>query len=226
MKDKKIIKQVFGDIVSQSKVVEEVDISELERLLLIDNAYGQTILQIRPYKEIQPYEGEVMEQFLHKHGVYVMPTLELILFLAKEINGTAIEIGCGNGAIARTLMIPATDAYVQERPEVVALYQTWGQPTIKYPTDVEKLTAEQAVEKYNPDTVIGAYITHKWNGKTGSAYGVVEGRIVSSGIKYINIGNDNTHKDKPILKHPHKTYRFDWLVTRGEKSKNFIKIWN
>jgi len=102
MKDKKIIKQVFGDIVSQSKVVEEVDISELERLLLIDNAYGQTILQIRPYKEIQPYEGEVMEQFLHKHGVYVMPTLELILFLAKEINGTAIEIGCGNGAIART----------------------------------------------------------------------------------------------------------------------------
>ena len=101
-----------------------------------------------------------------------------------------------------------------------------GQAVIDYPADVIKMEAIAAIKHYNPATVIGAYITHKFNGKCGNMYGPVEGKILAAGCKYINIGNDKVHADKPIMKHPHQVYRFDWLVTRSEKKLNYIKIWN
>lgn len=221
MKEQKVIRQALDNLIGDVKVIEKQDISELESLLLKDG-----LIQILPYDQLKPFEGDLMRLFLNKHGVYVLPTEELIEWLVDEICGVTIEIGCGNGVIARKLEIPATDAMVQDRKDVQLLYALMNQPVIKYPSDIEKLNAEQAIEKYNPNTVIGCFITHRWNGKTGSEYGVIEGRILSRGIKYINVGNDDIHKDKPILKHPHKTYRFDWLITRSDKSKNFIKIWN
>lgn len=202
------------------RIIEKADITQAEDLLLENG-----ILQVRPYAQIQNLDPTVILNFILRYGIYVLPTAELVDFLKTEIRGKAIEIGCGHGALGRALSIPITDSYLQETPEIKMYYQLMGQPTVPYPRDVEKLNAEQAMKKYRPDTVIGAYITHKYNGKTGNMYGVVEGKILSAGCKYINIGNDKVHADKPILKYPHRILRFDWLVTRSEKSLNHIKIW-
>ena len=220
--DERIAKECLKDMLSQAKVVEQEDISELEDLLLVT----PEVIRVLPYDMLKPYEGVPMRLFLHKYGIYVLPTWELINFLKTEIVGMAIEIGAGNGSIARGLGIKATDSYLQDTPEVKLYYLAHGQPVVKYPRDVERLNAEEAIKKYVPDTVIGAYITHKWNGKNGNYWGVIEGRILRAGIKYIMIGNDNVHSEKPILKHAHTTYRMDWLITRSPKELNFIKIWN
>jgi hypothetical protein len=193
---------------------------ELENLLIKDG-----ILQVLSYEIIKDFDQEVLLNFELKYGIYVLPTLELIDFLRGEIVGDAIEIGAGMGAIGRSLGIPITDSYLQTVPEIKFYYEQMGNPVITYPADVEKLSAESAIRKYNPDTVIAAYVTHKYNGTTGNMYGVVEGKILAKGCKYISIGNDNVHMDKPILKYPHRVMRFDWLETRSEKSKNHVKIW-
>lgn len=180
--------------------------------------------KVVPAKELLQFGQEQIKQFCLEKGIYTYPTKELIEFLGNEMVGTTIEIGCGYGTIGRSLGIPFTDAKVQDIKEVRDFYLQNGQPIIAYPKDVEKLDAEQALKKYQPQTVIGAYITHKYNGSSGSVYGVVEGKIVNS-CKYINIGNDNVHNDKPILKKPYKEYRFEWLVTRSEYKNNHVRIW-
>lgn len=47
-----------------------------------------------------------------------------------------------------------------------------------------------------------------------SVYGVDELAMLPKIETYINIGNDVTHGDKRILKFPHETFRFPWLITR------------
>jgi len=156
--------------------------------------------------------------FMYIHGIYVLPTTELIEFLRSQIIGKAIEIGAGHGAIARSLNIPITDSRMQEQPEIKFIYQMGGQPPITYHDDIEKLDAIQAVKKYEPDTVIGAFITHKFDVKigNGNAMGVDEEKMFSKiKSRYINIGNKHTHKDKPILKLKHTEYQFDWIITRS-----------
>lgn len=170
-----------------------------------------------------------IEYFCWKHGIYVVPTTELIAFLEANSKGTTIEIGCGHGAIGRTLNIPITDSKLQEDKQVRQFYKATNQPTIQYPSDVIELDAESAIKKYKPNTVIGAFITHKYTPKseTGNMFGVVEGKILKSVDKYINIGNLDTHKAKPILKYPHTEQYFHWLITRSQdQSKNRIFIWS
>lgn len=168
--------------------------------------------------------------FLHVHGIYILPTEELINWLKENISGSAIEIGAGNGAISRALKIPITDSRLQEQEEIKKIYSAMGQPVIIYPDDVEKLDADEAVKKYNPDTVIGAFITHKYRDDRpeigGNQYGVEEESILDAVKKYINIGNLITHGMKPILKMKHEQYFFDWIITRAVDQKmNRIFVW-
>lgn len=88
---------------------------------------------------------------------------------------------------------------MQERPEIKMYYLMGGQPVIQYPSDVEKLDAEQAINKYKPDTVIGCFITHKFDYSTnsGNAFGVQEEFIIKNVRRYINVGNLETHRLKP-----------------------------
>ena len=44
-------------------------------------------------------------------------------------------------------------------------------------------------------------------------FGVYEEDILERVKMYINIGNLDTHKDKPILKLTHDEYYFNWLIT-------------
>jgi hypothetical protein len=207
----KIEKIMFNSKKLNTMVINRCDITEIEAIAL--NKQGN--LNILPFSSYEGFDENVIRSFLHIHGIYVLPTLELIEFLKKEIQGPAIEIGCGNGAIGRALRIPLTDLKLQDETEYKFYYAAHNIPTIKYPPDVLKFDAIEAIEYYKPKTVIGAFITHKFNGVSGNARGPVEGKILRLVNRYIHIGNNQVHGNKPILKHPHQELYFNWLITRG-----------
>lgn len=205
--------------------LQKCDISDLETILLKDG-----LLQIEPAETFTEFTRNEVLYFMHTHGIYVMPTTELLDWLRENITGSAIEIGAGNGAIARALNIPITDIQQQADPLMRLYYAFLGAPVIKYPPDVEKLEALKAVKKYKPDTVIGAFITHRYNDITndGNSLGPDEETMMKLIKRYINIGNLITHRNKPILRtHKHNEYYFDWLITRSiDQSKNRIFVFD
>lgn len=211
---------------NNSTYIEKCDLTDLENQVF-DN---EKKLIIKPYSFWKNRDLNERRYFMYVHGIYVLPTTELIEWLRTMIVGAAIEIGAGNGSIARTLGIPITDSRMQESPEIKFIYQMGGLPPIVYHNDIEKLDAIEAVKKYEPDTVIGAFITHKFDPKigNGNALGVDEIKMLHK-IKrrYINIGNKHTHKDKPLLKIPHTEYQFDWLITRSvDQYQNVIFVFD
>lgn len=201
--------------------IHEADITLMEKEAIRDD-----LIQIKPYTSFWlNYDHNDILYFMWKYGVYVLPTQELIDWLKHNTDwGRTIEIGAGNGAIARALKIPATDSMLQADPSLNILYKITGQPVIKYPDDIEKLDALAAVKKYKPKTVVGAFITDI---KEGNVYGVDEQKMLRKIDKYINIGNMVTHAKKPLLKIDHVEYYFSWLVTRAaDQKKNRIFVWD
>lgn len=201
---------------------QKVDITGVTNSIMKDG-----LIQIHPFEFYKQFTRTQLVNFFVEYGVYVLPTAELIAWLKANIRGKAIEIGAGNGAIARALQIPATDSYMQAEPAIIAAYATMGQKPIVYPSDVEKLNYSFAIKKYKPETVIGAFITHKYNGIDGNALGVNEGFILNYCKRYIMIGNLDTHKTKPLLKRLHNPLYFPWLITRSQDySKNRIFVFD
>lgn len=200
---------------------EPIEILELQALDSIGN------LKILPFSFWTGFSYNQIKLFMLKHGLYFIPTIEIIQVLIPIVqNSKSIEIGCGNGAIGRALNIPITDSKLQEQPEISKMYIAMGQPPIKYPSDVIKLDAKQAIEKYKPEVVIGSFITHKYNGIDGNEFGVDENYILKNVYKYVMIGNLDTHKTKPILKQPHYAIYLPQLITRSyNQSQNRIFIW-
>lgn len=163
---------------------------------------------------------------------YVIPTVELIYWLKKQINGRkAIEIGAGNGDLGYHLGIHMTDNYSQQLPEVLLWYQLHNQQPTRPGCNVEQLEAVEAVIKYRPDVVIGAYITQRATEDTkpqdsGNVYGPEEADLLWRVPCYIHMGNDRSHGDKRIRKYTHAVYRPSWLVTRSaHPEENSIFVW-
>jgi len=201
--------------------IHKCDLTEIE-----SHAFKNGLLQVLPYAFYEERSLNEVHYFMFIHGIYVLPTIELIDWLKENIIGKTIEIGAGLGAIGRSLQIPITDSHMQSRPEIALFYQKVGQPTIKYPKDVEKLCYIDAINKYKPDTIIGAFITHKYRHdlNSGNALGVVEEYLLRQVNRYIVIGNDDTHKDKPIRKLKNEEFYFEWLITRSANQKN-NRVW-
>lgn len=131
----------------------------------------------------------------YKRAIYQYPThetLELVAKLTASANH-ALEIGAGNGHLGRLLGVRMSDSGIQDTPEYVAYYKTLGQEGTKPPSCVERLEALEAVRRYNPTTVIGAWITHKWKQLmvSGHINGVEEEAILAhpSVETYIHLGN-------------------------------------
>lgn len=142
--------------------------------------------------------------FGHTHGLYAFPTSELVAELHSMIGGrVAIEIGAGNGGIARALAIPATDSHQQSNPAYAAIYELAGQPTVTYGPHVEKLEATLAVAKYAPKVIVAAWVTHLYDPRRhelgGNVVGVDEQNIMEAVDDYIFIGNTAVHATKPLL---------------------------
>lgn len=188
-------------------------------------------LKILPYDFYRSRDHEELQVFMLKNGIYVIPTQELIDWLKdfiKNFSKNPIEIGAGNGSIGRALGIRMTDSFMQENPEIKKYYRMMRQEPVHYGEDVEKLEALEAVEKYDPDLVIGAFITHKFNGVDGNALGVDEDMMMEKVPIYIMVGNLDTHGTKPLLtKGTYNAYPFEWLITRSDdQSKNRIFVFD
>lgn len=215
---------------SYSEVFDKQNIDYLYTQLYNDKEELQ-VLPFEFYSNIDPIH---IRQFCLENGIYCLPTTELIDYLKSMIKDkSTIEIGAGHGTIGRLLNIPSTDSFLQEKPEMKAIYDKIKQPTAKYGKNVEKLEAEEALRKYKPAMVIAAWVTHKYEPKKhfneGNMFGIREHKILEK-ANYIFIGNESTHRRKIILDIPHDTIYPDWLVSRVFKKdpskKEMICIWN
>lgn len=187
-------------------------------------------LNVVPSRKLNEFPVELLQLWCVKRGVYQYPTEELLEWLSQQTAGRrAIEICAGNGAIGRALGIVTTDSYMQTTPEIADYYNSLGQTPIMPPPDVLKLDANEAVERYEPDVVIGAWVTELWQpgDRMGSVWGVDELAILNRVATYIHIGNDGTHAYKRAMRKTHQLSRFGWLVSRAKNPPlNHIGVWS
>lgn len=196
-------------------ILQKADISYLEEEIFDEAG----LLKPMPAKFYSTVPDEHIALCGHKHGIYLFPTTELVN-VVKEMIGSrkAIEIGAGNGCLGRALGIPMTDSHLQARSGIKILYEHMGQPPIKYPPDVIKMDAKQALQHYKPDCVVAAWVTQKWHkgDKEGCMYGVDEWDIINKVDKYILIGNFTVHFQKRVMK------RHDMAVGHALNKKNMM----
>jgi hypothetical protein len=211
------------DTTRESEIVAELDSACLDE-------QGQ--LRVMPAEFYARRRREDLALWCVRRGFYCLPTQELIDFLRQQIAGEkAIEIGAGHGAIGKALGIPVTDSRQQERPEIKKLYDDLGQAVVRYSDDIEKLTALEACEKYQPSVVIGAWVTHRYDPKRhklgGNVNGIDEQRLIQKDYlwRYIFVGHKKVHEHKPILSSRHKTHDLPFLVSRSVEPLDVIWTW-
>lgn len=215
----------------QAYIMQDEDVSYMDKLLLDSNGMLQPVAA----KELLRLPPTHLMIWGNRNGVYTFATHELIDWIREKINGRkAIEICAGNGVIGRALGITSTDSYIQTTPEMIAYYELMGnQKPIFPPPDVLKFEANEAVDHFQPEVVVGCYVTQKYlpgdegPPKIGSSYYGTDELLVLPKIKtYINVGNFSTHKDKRIRQQPHTVYKFPWICTRsGQPEENEIVVW-
>lgn len=225
---------------TDNTIYKEANVSFLGRVGVLDsNISTENIrkvvmdgkdMRILPASVWQSFPWEEVRMLLHELGVYVVPTEELIDFLDKLIgDNSAIEICAGNGFIGRELGIPVTDSYQQQDDMTTKMYyQTFGQPTIRYPKDVIKLEANKAVDRFRPHTVLACYATHKWRYDTmsGNDKGVDFNRMMRRIHRLILVGNTEVHKDNPLMALPHEEIVLPGLITRSvHPETNRVFVW-
>lgn len=193
----------------------------------LDEAFGDPErggLRPVPAGALERVPQDHLMQWCVERAIYQPPIAELIDLLAERIAGRrAIEIGSGGAGIGRALGIPSTDSYIQTTPEVRALYAQMQQPVVEPPEYVERLDALAAIEKHNPDVVLGCFVTnlYKDGDKGGSVFGVDEDLLLKR-CAYIHVGN----RSKRILKLPYLELAPRWLRSRAiVQSDNVIWEW-
>lgn len=180
------------------------------------------------YKEVDWYSFRV---FCHQMARYGIPTVELIEFVKKLIDGrSCIEIGAGTGDLGHYLGIKMTDSWQQTDPLVRMAYQNMKQPIVEYPPEVERIDALDAVKKYQPKVVVASWITPYSKHRTNfgsNPFGVKEAQILDLVDTFIHIGNLDVHWDKPIRKVGHLIIQKPWIVSRAKNQENnCIFIWD
>lgn len=200
------------------------DISEL----VLDQRGHIRILPAAFWDTTTPAERAL---FGHHHAIYNFPTTELVAYLHELIDGrSTIEIGAGNGVLAKALDIPATDNRMQAKAKYRRIYESQGQPTVTYGRNVIELDASRAVDRYEPDVVIACWVTHKWDPRRhwagGNEIGVDEGDIISRVQQYVVIGNDHVHQNKPIWELPHVHNHLPFIYSRAANGRSdFLATW-
>lgn len=164
-----------------------------------------------------------------KRGVYQIPTIELIAWLEKRIDGRlAIEICAGRSCLGRHIGSLMFDNYLHAQPSVRAWYERLGQTPAIPDRDVQRMDANEAVRRFTPQVVVGAWVTQKrFNGEyQASDFGVDEHEILDAGCTYIHIGNLRPHGQKRILIRPHEELELPFLFGRGiDASLNRVWVW-
>jgi hypothetical protein len=210
-------------VLPEIRIINHSDRLDISNQLLINGK-----LNLLSCLDYDKFNAEDLRLFCHFYGRYLLPTLELVEYVKDLIgNKVAIEIGAGCGDFGYHLGIKMTDSYVQTRPDVINYMLAINQPVTKYGNDVEQIDALDAIEKYKPNIVIGAWVTNWIDPNlpptSGSIYGIKENEILKLVDTYIMIGSVAVHKDKPILKLSHET--IDAPFVRSRRTDNKIWIW-
>ena len=225
----KAMQKLMAEIspLSGSHIMQPANLTEIESLVL-DSSGKIKVVGSEVYKQ---FSQSHIAQLCLKHGVYCLPTTELIMWLKHRIGDRkAIEVGAGCGVVGRAVGIKMTDNHQQAMPKYAALYAAMEQPTVNYGYDVLKCDAEQAIKRFKPEVVLGCWVTHLYNPyeheRGGNEIGLDENKIVRRVKEYIVVGNHSVHHPKPILDLPHEVFRPSWLVSRAKASEeNCIYIW-
>jgi hypothetical protein len=185
-----------------------------------------------PAAHLQSLPPACVQTYCHYHGVYQIPTLELMLWLARYAVGpNSLEICAGHGDIGRILGIRSTDSYMHLFPKVRRSYEAMGQPITHPPKRVEKFEALEAVRKYNPEVVVASWASEFGGyieGRHTSPFGIHEREIWDhpSVQTYVVIGNWACHNERLPGVTPHETIEGQWLVSRAVDQKaNFASVW-
>lgn len=179
------------------------DVTYIDDLLL-----RGTALQVLPAAELRKIPYDDLRLWCHKHAVYGIPSVELIMLLKEIIGDTsrAIEVGGGNGVFGRALGIISTDSKIQHSAEIKIIYAGLGAPVVNYGEDVLSAEATIAIRQFKPRVVFGSWVTQfvppDCDSKPGSIYGLKETEFINYIDKYVIYGNKNTHGDKDILNTP------------------------
>jgi hypothetical protein len=205
---------------------------------LVDQCFDGDLLKVMPADFYREFNQVDLYMFCAQNGVYSLPTHELLdvlntLILEVSPHRHAIEIGAGNGAISRGLGIPGTDSHMQTDPAMQHYYnKILGIATVKYGPGLIKLDANKAVETMRPEVAIGAWVTHKYNPmephREGNVDGIDEGRILEKVKRYIVVGNDTVHSEKPILHKVTRRIQADYIFSKSIAGvdRNVIYIWD
>lgn len=170
--------------------------------------------------------------FGHRYGIYSLPTVELVEHLVGIIAGrSAIEIGAGHGVLAEALGIPATDSRQQEKEPYRTIYATTGQPPVRYGPNIVDCHASRAVRRYNPEVVIGCWVTHRCDPRRpeagGNEVGVDEPDILRHCGTYVFVGNEHVHRGKSsIWARPHHIEYPPFVYSRAINGpRDFVATW-
>ena len=197
--------------------------------LLLDE---QGIIKLQSAEFYKTIDNTDLRVWCICRAIYQLPTVELIEWLKDNFNlDKAIEIGAGNNYLYHHLGIKGVDNYSEQISAVKLVHEILNQPSTDPPPAVEKLDAIAAIEKYQPETVITSWMTIKGDDTEevdgGHRYAPNEDEILDTGVTYVFIGNEYIHSDRLIMNKFHKTYYFDWLVSRGYyPEQNCIYVWN
>jgi hypothetical protein len=214
----------------KGKILKNADVSYLDKVFLKDG-----LLEPVPSSVLDHVPPEHVMMWCVRNAVYQLPTIELIDWLREhtgiEKGFGAIEICAGKSGIGRALGIKATDSYVQVAdPALQVYYAMFNQPIVEPPEYVERMEANEAVQHYKPNVVVGAWVTQRWLSEAdeeANVYGPLEEEWVDAGTTYIHIGNIGVHSKKRILSRPHDRYQYPWLRSRAhDPSLNAIWVWN
>lgn len=214
------------------RTVDTKRLSDLKAL-----CYDGEVFKVVPAEVYHGFSQEELFLFCVQNGLYSLPTTELLdtlNTLIMEVSPTrnAIEIGSGNGAVARGLGIPGTDSFMQDNELIRAHYRALGQATVRYGDDVIRMDANEAVSKLMPDCALGCWVTHRYSAsdhqRGGNQFGIDEEAILASVKRYIVVGNNIVHAQKPIFDKMTRMIRGDFIFSRSIEGvdQNAIYIWD
>ncbi len=204
------------NIAGEAHVIDYVDITEMEAVML--DSEGS--LKLVSKNVLVKFSKNHRQVFCVKYGLYSIPTVELVSFIDSLIDNKdkAIEIGSGCGIYARSLGIIGTDNFMQHPKNKAKFSGVYDglieaqQTPVQYGENVIEIDGQDAIKKNKSHTVVCSWVTHKFNRLKpelkGNMYGIDFSWILKRNHtkRIILIGNENTHKNNPIMAIPHETH--------------------
>lgn len=207
---------------TRSMIIQPQDISDIEQEALTDGR-----LNVLPHAFWSQFTPDQIRFFCWKNGCYSIPTVELVNWLNERIAGKkTIEIGAGNGVLAKALDIGAVDNYQQQMAKYKLFYLNTNQPIIRYGKNVAKIGANEAVEYEKPEVVIGSWITERYDPAYhrygGNEIGPRQLEIIDQVDTYYLIGNTDIHHNPKLMNLKPKIHRIPLISRAFDPHKNVI----